>query len=193
MKYLCYDSALNGVYTLLLLQKEYAAHTSLFKDTKDEKLWDVAPWIFALDDDAQNVFAKWNDDYNCSLKRCLIIETPVSLNELKIHLQQFIYKKTEGITYFNRFWDAAVLPKQLGRMNTKQLADFFEEIKNIYAHNGATALKYTLDKKDRLVEDTISIKQIFSGENEVDEEKTTEPSTTTPDKQEKPRRRFFTE
>ena len=38
MKYLCYDSALNGEYTLIQLMQRYPKHINLFSGTDDENL-----------------------------------------------------------------------------------------------------------------------------------------------------------
>lgn len=186
MRYLCFDSALNEVYTLLLLQKEYPQHASLFQNTRDEQIWHVAPWVFLITN--ENFYRKWRDP-NCHLQRCLIIESPSSLNSLKEHLQQFIYKKIKDVHHFNRFWDAKVLPQQLERMDSNALRSFFEEIEAVYAEHEKGFLKLSVDKKDRLMKQMITEQELFSNENPppADEEINVEE----PKMEAKPKRRFF--
>lgn len=188
MKYLCFDSALNEVYTLLQLQKEYTVYFNLFKGTADEYIWDVAPWLFQIDND---YIYKDRQDPNYSLKRCLIIETPTAIRELTVHLQQFIYTKINAVKQFNRFWDAAVLPELLKRFDTKQLVLFFEEIAAIYVQDGDDFLQYSCDQKDRLAIKKILKKDLFtiptedymSNHNKLDKSVENKPKT----------RRFFTD
>jgi hypothetical protein len=187
MRYLCFDSALNEVYTLLLLQQEYPVYRSLFKDTTDEDLWEVAPWLFQIEHDF--IFKK-NDDPNFSLKRCLIIETPVSIKELTIHLQQFLYVTVNGKKQFNRFWDAAVLTQQLPKMNSSQLTAFFEEIVSVYAQQENEWLQFSLNKKDKLFSQPIATNTLFNRETTKEN---TEPASNSPTDQQPKRRRFFTE
>lgn len=186
MRYLCFDSALNEVYTLLLLQKEYPHHTSLFQGTKDERIWHVAPWIFQMTH--ENIYKKW-DDPNCHLQRCLIIESSSDLNSVKEHLQQFIYKKINDAIHFNRFWDAKILPQQLERMERNDLLSFFEEIGAVYVEHEKSFLKLSIDKKDRLAKQMITEKELFDNENLppiTEETKEEEPKVEA-----KPKRRFF--
>lgn len=189
MRYFCFDSALNEVYTLLLLQKEYPTHVSLFSGTKDEQLWHVAPWIFEIG--LENIYEKWKDP-NCHLNRCLIIDTPISLTELKEHLQQFIYKEIDQKTYYNRFWDATILLHQLEKMNKKQLLDFFESIKDLYIKHENEYFKLTVDSKDRLIKQTIASSLLFSNEVPTTIQDTPEESDETKEIV-KPKRRFFTD
>lgn len=186
MRYLCYDSALNEVYTLLLLQKEYPQYVSLFQNTKDERIWHVAPWIFQITN--ENFYKKWNDP-NCHLQRCLIIETSSNLNSLKEHLQQFIYKKINNVNHFNRFWDANILRRQLERMDSKELLSFFEEIEAIYVEDEKGFLKLSADKKDHLAKQPITEHGLFNNESRLpvaEEVKAEEPKTEA-----RPKRRFF--
>ena len=187
-RYLCFDSALNEVYSLMLLQQEYKSHVSLFKDTVDEGIWDVAPWIFKIGN--SNFYRKW-DDPNMSLQRCLIFETNFSLQELKEHLQQFIYKKTEGVTYFNRFWDAKVLKQQMERFDTNELTSFFEDINSVYMkeENGQQFLKIFLDKRNRHAKQLLHEDDMFHLDKALSEEGEEESHTN-----DKPKtRKFFTE
>lgn len=157
-KYLCFDVALNEMYSLLKLQEQYPQHKCLFEGTRDEKIWDAAPWLFEID---ENVFN--TQDKFLSLKACVIFETSVKLEELCTHLQQFINKKRDGKEYFFRFWDARVLEEYLKSSNEKQLEIFFEEIENIYTESEEEQYlkKMSLSRYNRLVTENISTSQCF--------------------------------
>jgi hypothetical protein len=187
-RYLCFDSALNEVYTLMLLQQEYKSHISLFKDTSDEGIWDVAPWLFEIGD--SDFYKKWEDP-NISLQRCLIFETAMNLKEIKEHLQQFIYKKIEGITHFNRFWDAKVLKQQIERFDAKELTAFFEDIDAVYMkeESGQQFLKIIIDKRSRHAKQLIHETDLFQANTPLGEEKGEADKAI-----DKPKtRKFFTE
>ena len=203
MKYLVFDSAINGVYTLIQLQKKYPTHVNLFKDKEADSLWNVAPWIFEMDEYDYN--DGWNGEHDhilISLKRCLVIETPVKLNSLNGHLQQFIYKTIEGRIHYNRFWDAKVLQQQLAKFDTKQLLDFFEEIECLYIEdeNRDQLQKYFLDKRDRIAIQPISKEVLFTGSKkeskstkDIEGKKEETEMKDKPKLEEKPKtRRFFT-
>lgn len=190
MRYLCFDSALNEVYTLLLLQKSLPNHICLFAGTKDETIWHVAPWLFQLT--AENIYTTWQQDPNCHLDRCLIIDSKTSLTELKEHLQQFVYKNKNNQTFYNRFWDAAILPSLLEKMSVEAVTDFFETIDAIYINDDIGFWKLSLNHKCRLIKEPISIVQIFP--SDADTANTiAPPSTNTATTSPNPRRRFFSE
>ena len=92
MIYIIFDTALNGPYTLMLLQNAYPVNQSLFKGTKDEALSDVAPYIFQVDD---HLFEKINHPI-ASLKFIVVFESDQKINNLLSHFQQFIYEKRNG-------------------------------------------------------------------------------------------------
>jgi len=129
MKFLCYDTALNGTYTLLLLQKEYPIHRCLFQGTKDENIWDAAPWLFAID---SFDFSKIEQDPVSSLKEYTIFETSDKIEDLCEHLHQFIYKIVDGREVYYRFWDARVLQRTLPEYSESKLKTFFEFIDAVY-------------------------------------------------------------
>ncbi|HTN45469.1 MAG TPA: DUF4123 domain-containing protein [Flavipsychrobacter sp.] len=189
MRYLCFDTALNEVYTLLLLQKEYPSYLSLFHGTKNEAIWHVAPWLIAITN--ENFYKKWNDP-NCHLERCLIIESSAHIKDLKLHLQQFIYKKVNQSDHFNRFWDAKVLLQQLERMSSEERLHFFEEIEAIYLEDYDGFLKMSLDRKARLVKENVTEQQLFSPADRVATTMEQLPEQQTKPEI-KPRRRFFTD
>jgi hypothetical protein len=126
MKYLIYDCALNGLYTLIRLQQTYPVNVSLFKGTRDEVLFDVAPHIFLVDD---KIKEKLGNDEDISLKQILIVESDQPLKVLHDHFKEFIYQKVnKRISYF-RFWDPRVLKKFLPSCSDLQLKLFFAPIR----------------------------------------------------------------
>ncbi|WP_118974058.1 DUF4123 domain-containing protein [Taibaiella koreensis] len=127
MHYFCYDTAINKEYTLLLLQQSYLAHRCLFEGTKDNQLWDVAPWLFAIGDDIPGLYAHIQADPLASLERATIFESGLDLVSLATYLQEFIYYTEAGKEYFFRFWDAAVMDKYLVSCSPVQLDIIYGE------------------------------------------------------------------
>ena len=169
----------------MLLQQEYKSQVSLFKDTSDEGIWDVAPWIFEIGEN--NLYKKWEDP-NVSLKRCLIFETKMNLQDVKTHLQQFIYKKIDGVTFFNRFWDAKILKQQIERFETDELLNFFDDIDAIYMkeESGMQFLKIVIDKRNRHSKQLVGEETLFT---QIKGEVVTTAETDS----KKQTRKFFTE
>lgn len=128
MIYLLYDTALNGLYTLNLLKKAYHNNLSLFKGTKDENLFDAAPYLFHIDD---KLFENINDQY-VSLEEIVIVESDVKLNDLLVHFKYFIYQTIKGQQNYFRFWDARVLARFLPACTDEKLNSFFDGIKTFY-------------------------------------------------------------
>jgi hypothetical protein len=127
MNYLIYDSALNGTYTLMMLQKHYPNHQSLFKKTKDEMLNDVAPYLFLVDDNGE----KLKEEIEISLKETMVVQSFQPLDILADHFREFIYQKVNGRVCYFRFWDARVLKKFLPMCTEMQLRLFFRPVSNI--------------------------------------------------------------
>jgi hypothetical protein len=179
MLYIIYDTALNGIYTLPMLQKNYPANFSLFKGTKDEILIDVAPYLFCVDDDFLN---KINKPYT-SLKHLIAIETNAKIEELLVHLQQFIYQKEGSNEYYFRFWDGRVLARFLPASNYSILSNFFNEATAYYAIDidNDIATKYQT-KNGKLLSNEINLNKLFVNNNtavsveNVDELNETKPA-----------------
>jgi hypothetical protein len=129
MEYIIYDAALNGTYTLLILQKNYPKHRSLFKGTKDEILMDVAPYIFKIDED----FWKKMDSYSeISLKSTLGIDSRQDIDVLFEHFRDFVYQKIDGRECYFRFWDPRVLKKFFPSCTPTQLQMFFGPVQSFF-------------------------------------------------------------
>jgi len=125
MNYLIYDAAINGPYTLMILQKYYPVHESLFKNTKDEQLYDVGPWLFEIDDQLKKNIA---NELLISLQSTLLIQSKEKFNLVGDHCRKFIYQTINDREYFFRFWDARVIKKFLPDCDKKQITDFFGPI-----------------------------------------------------------------
>src|SRR5882757_246936 len=102
MRYLIYDTALNGLTTLLVLQKYYEVNQSLFKGTKDEVLMDVAPWLLQVDD---RLDENLGNETDVSMQFVFSLECPGDINMVSTHLKKFIYQTINGREYFFRFYD----------------------------------------------------------------------------------------
>lgn len=156
--YIIYDTALNGQYTLLLLQNAYPVNQSLFKGTKDEALSDVAPYIFQVDD---QLFEKINGPI-VSLKAIIVLESSEKIDNLLSHFHQFIYEKKNRQENYFRFWDARVLARFLPAVNTEKLNDFFDGIDCFYSIDpeNATAKSYFL-KRGKLQTADLALHKLF--------------------------------
>jgi hypothetical protein len=160
MKYLCFDTAINGIYTLLLLQKEYPTQQCLFQGTKDANIWDAAPWLFMAED---NPYDKIKDPI-ASLRNCVFFESTEKIDPLREHLQFFIYKTVKDNEYFFRFWDARVLIKYLSAGTQADLEAFFGDvIDSIYLdeENKENLLRLFINKKNKLARETVSKNDFF--------------------------------
>jgi len=142
MNYLIYDAAINGSYTLLMLQKHYTQYRCLLKGTKDEVLADVAPYIFLIDDAGE----KLKDEIELSLKELISIESAQDIDVLTDHFKQFIYQNVNGRECYFRFWDARVLKKFLPLCTEVQLRMFFRPLSAIFMEdeNGQEVICYTV-------------------------------------------------
>jgi hypothetical protein len=187
MIYILYDTALNGLYTLMLLQKAYPGNQSLFKGTKDENLSDVAPYIFSVED---KLFEKISDPF-ASMKEMVVVESDEKINNLTVHFQEFIYQKIKGQENYFRFWDARVLQRFLPASTDKELNSFFDGIKNYYVLDrvNATAKRFCI-KRGKLQADVISLNKLFNPGNEEELEMEHETSTENAEPK-KTKRNFF--
>ncbi len=127
MNYIIYDTALNGLYTLTVLQQQYPVHQSLFKGTKDAALIDVAPFVFLLNDNGE----KLNGNPELSFKAMLVVDSNYEIEIVADHFREFIYQKVNGRICYFRFWDARVLKKFLPGCTELQLRLFFKTVNNI--------------------------------------------------------------
>jgi hypothetical protein len=126
MKYLIYDTALNGLPTLMILQKYYAVNQSLFKGTKDEALIEASPWLFLVDSEQDENLSAETD---LSMEFTLQVEFVGDIHTLSVHLKKFIYQMIDGREYFFRFYDARVLRRFLPTCDEDQLIEFFGPVK----------------------------------------------------------------
>jgi hypothetical protein len=126
--YLLYDPALNGDYTMLILQQQYPIHRSLFAGTKDEGLDDVAPFIFQIDGQfGQKIVQR----PLIELKASVFVYAAGPLEGVAAHFRPFIYQKLKGREFYFRFWDARVLIKFLPTCDKEQIRTFFENIDSL--------------------------------------------------------------
>lgn len=187
MKYILYDTALNGPYTLLLLQKKYPVMLSLFAGTKDESLSEVAPYLVTVDD----MLSELETEPLVSLRAIVHIETAAGIQTLATHLQQFIYGQTNGRDYFFRFWDARVLQKYLPRLDAERVAVFFECIDSVTLtdETAGTLHRYSFRREKLHIEEVHSAGKAEKGLLQED----TGSTKDQPDAivNEKPRRKFF--
>ncbi|MBC7829322.1 MAG: DUF4123 domain-containing protein [Chitinophagaceae bacterium] len=197
MKYFCFDTAINGTFTLLLLQKEYPGQQCLFHETNDAGIWDAAPWLFVTEN---NVFEQINHPL-ASLHHTVFFESPETIDDLRQHLQSFIYKKIEDKEYFFRFWDARVLLNYLSGCSQTQLEAFYgEPIDSIYVEdeNKDQLLRLQINRKNKLEKGLITKKAFFENKSIAGkEEQPTSADKIQSDKKEKDteentnRRRFL--
>ncbi len=141
MTYIIYDTALHGLAGLLKLQDMYPLHQSLFKGTKDEMLFDVAPYIFQVDDELYNKCS----ELSISLERCLLVDSEKDIQKISDHFRKFIYQTINKREYFFRFWDGRVLQKFLPTCEENQLILFFNGVRSygVLANGRQTSFSFT--------------------------------------------------
>lgn len=144
MRYLIYDTALNGFPTLLGLQKYYEVNQSLFKGTKDEVIMDVSPWLLLIDDKLKENLSNETD---VSMHFTLQVEAEGDIHRVATHFKKFIYQTIDGREYFFRFYDARVLKKYLPTCDEDQLIAFFGPIKYLMAEGDTDGelVQYSLE------------------------------------------------
>lgn len=193
MRYCCFDPAINNEYTLLQLQQAYPVHRFLLEGTKDEKLWDAAPWLFVIND---NPFQRFQQPL-ISLNHCLFLESPDPPELLAAHLQAFVYKTIDGKEHFFRIWDARVMNRYLSNASGDELFRLFGDSLTSICTAGDNNTSFTcrmLNKQHRTVNKTITAAEFFNGQPDQDPE---QPTTEPPPQEEQtettktPRRRFF--
>ncbi len=131
MKYFCFDTALNGDYTLVKLMQKYPRHISLFAGTDDANIWDAAPWLLELNN---NVY-ELKEDPLIQLAYCIVFETAEPLSNVLSYLQSKIYVRENGQDKFFRIWDARVLMRSLSAGGIVELQDFFSVFKAVYTES----------------------------------------------------------
>lgn len=127
MKYLIYDTALNSLHTLMILQKYYGISESLFKGTKDEALISVSPWLFLIDDKLNE---NLSHEMEVSVKCSLLFESWGDIHMVSTHFRKFIYQTINGREYFFRFYDPRVLEKFLPTCDKDQIREFFGPVQH---------------------------------------------------------------
>ncbi|MBK7098622.1 MAG: DUF4123 domain-containing protein [Sphingobacteriales bacterium] len=131
MKYLCYDSAINGEYTLIQLMHRYPKHINLFSGTDDERIWDAAPWLFELNSNPYEL----RGQSMIQVEHCIIFETTEPVKNALEYLQSKIYITENRQDKYFRIWDARVLLKHIQFWNQDELNDFFSVFNNCYIEN----------------------------------------------------------
>ncbi len=187
MRYLCFDTAINNEYTLFRLRQEYAAQQCLFQGTRDENIWDAAPWLFRTDDD---FYARLSHPL-VKLDHCLLIDSPEPMSNLCEYLQAFIYRKEKGKELFFRFWDARVLHHYLAHASAARQQEFFGDmIDAVYLEKTAQQfVRLSLNQQRLLQAEAVPAAQLFpSRENEPGEAGQDTPAETMPGQAPKKRR-----
>ncbi len=156
MKYLLSDTAVNGDYTQYLLKKNFPQHQSLFIGTKDEKIEQMAPYLFAINEHPVKIL---QGQPGTTLKAFLLIESTMSLDELAAHFRKHIYVTKEGKKYYFRCWDGRVLEKCLPDFTKEQFLDLFNSITEIIYEdhvNSSSTIFKTEGKKLRISQISIT-------------------------------------
>lgn len=146
MSYLLLDTALAGDYTIHVFKKEYGTNISLFKNTGDEQLDDVAPFFFDIGNTAVNATAEKYQHLN--LDGYILAESKASFIDLFMHFQKFLYRNVNGKEYFFRFYDPVVMQKYFAEAEKNQLKLFFAPLESVFIKQpGSNVLtKYRMEK-----------------------------------------------
>lgn len=171
MKYLFFDTAVNGYYTLICLKNELPVWKPLMSE-QEKILDDVAPFIFKLEEDAWQIILK-ND--LASLKKIIFLQTNESITELQGHFQKFAVQTIKGRQFYFRFWEADVFKKFVNTCNAKQLKDFFGPVKAFVCadENGTSSLQYSFNGTKLMIEKIAA--EIIATKKEIELEVISEP------------------
>lgn len=145
MKYLFFDTAINGYYTLILLQKEFPNYMPLI--SPEEKISDdVAPFIFEMDDEKLAVVSKAD---HASLQKIILFESDLPLAAVQNYYTKFVVQKLNGKPFYFRFWASNVLKKFLATCDTDQLKEFFGSVQKFICEDEdpAYTLTFSFDGK----------------------------------------------
>ncbi len=162
MVYCCFDTAINGEYSLFRLKNEYKDHICLFENTEDEKLQDIAPWLFLIDNN--NILQIGENDELIDLNHLVFFESSATIKDLNIHLQKFIYyNSSETQSWFFRFWDARVMSVFLESSEKNVLFDFYEHtIQNIYCTKEGEGWKqYKINSNGNILTSELNFSKIL--------------------------------
>lgn len=191
MVYLLYDTALNEEYTRIQLQALYPVHGSLFEGTKDEALQDVAPFLFLID-------AEFPEKVNAPLFRLddvMYVETVATLEELRTHFQQFIYRHVHQQAYYFRFWDARVFRRYADEQAGQSMEAFFGPCEALILDDDAKQgmLRYSLSRQKNIMISRLARNDFFASITNQSPAKPEPDSSSSTTDSPKPKRRFFIE
>lgn len=100
---------------------------SLFSAETEEKLADVAPYIFAYHPNSD--FADWFMEEGWGKGWGIMVRSGCTVDELRAHCRKFLIKENEiGQEMYFRYYDPRVLSIFLPNCSTDQLKDFFGPI-----------------------------------------------------------------
>lgn len=160
MIYCCFDTAINGEYSLFKMRNQYKNNCCLFEDTEDERLQDVAPWLFQID--STYIFDAFEKDNLVRLDYLVFIESQLNINELHQHLKQFIYYiHSQEESWFFRLADSRAMYFFLTNADKSQLIDFFEHaILHVYCTKDEQIKKCSISDAGYLKIDTVPKKML---------------------------------
>ena len=109
-------------------QERNPRYASLYKGRSEEDLAGVAPYLFTYREGSY--FANWYGAKGWGHAWGLLIESPVSFDELYKHFRKFLLVKTEdGRELYFRFYDPRVLRTFLPSCDEQQLREFFGPVR----------------------------------------------------------------
>ncbi len=136
MRYLFFDTAINGYYTLSCLHQTFPGGVKLI--AAEEKISDdAAPFIFEIDLEKLGNLAVQPGIF---LHKIMVVESEHSINLVQQHYSQFVVQEIKGKPFFFRFWAADIFQKFAATCDAEQLKEIF-----------GRAISFTLstDEQDR--------------------------------------------
>jgi hypothetical protein len=110
-------------------------YISLFFDTPQAELIDVAPYLVKIEDMDSRLLA-WMLDEGWGKSWGIFISAAMDIEELFEHLRQFLkVKEPEGEELFFRFYDPRVLRMFLPTCNFQEIMQFFGEVGSYMAES----------------------------------------------------------
>jgi len=180
----------------MYLRKTYEQQQCLFEGTKDENIWDTAPWLFQTD---ENVYEAFSHPL-IKLGHCIVFESRRKLEELGDYLRHFLYREIDGQEYFFRFWDARVIGNYLAGCTAADREAFFGDVIDaIYLESEEKEwmIELALGPQQKLQRKKINRSDFFKSGSAATgvEKETSQPATgaitSAPPEEEKPKKRRF--
>ena len=150
MRYLFFDTAVNGYYTLTVLKEQLPSFLPLMG--KEENISEnAAPFLFEVNDEK---LAHFLSTEHITFKDILFLESNETLAAVQAYFNRFVVQTINGQEFYFRFWSATVFKKYIATCNPKQLADFFRIVDTFSCDDNepSSTVRYSFDGRKLIIE-----------------------------------------